>query len=98
MVDVAGGALKTNQMHRIPLTGTALEILNRRKAAADESLYVFPGNRVKQPLRYIGKRHAEIVEGLRLRVPAARPTSNGWHLGRFNRGGTVHRCAVARAR
>lgn len=53
---------KTNQMHRIPLTGTALEILNRRKDEAGESLYVFPGNRVKQPLRYIGKRHAEVVK------------------------------------
>ena len=51
---------KTNQMHRIPLTGTALAILNRRRGAAGDSTYVFPGNRLKQPLRYIGKRHAEI--------------------------------------
>ncbi|HXM36618.1 MAG TPA: tyrosine-type recombinase/integrase [Pyrinomonadaceae bacterium] len=50
---------KTNQMHRIPLTGTALDVLDRRKAAAGDSLYVFPGNWVKQPLRYV-KRHAEI--------------------------------------
>ena len=58
---------KTNQMHRIPLTGTALEILNRRKAAASESQYVFPGSRVKQPLRYIGKRHAEIQKACKFR-------------------------------
>jgi len=34
---------KTNQIHRIPLTGTALAILNRRKDAAGDSLYVFLG-------------------------------------------------------
>jgi len=51
---------KTNQMHRTPLTGTALAILNRRKADAGDSLYVFAGNRVKKSLRYIGKRHVEI--------------------------------------
>ena len=61
------GRSKTNQMHRIPLTGTALEILNRRKAAADESQYVFPGSRVKKPLRYIGKRHAEIQTACKFR-------------------------------
>ncbi len=51
---------KTNQIHRIPLTGTALTILTRRKAKAGDSLYVFPGGRIKLPLGNIGKHHAQI--------------------------------------
>lgn len=71
---------KTNQMHRTALTGTALDILNRRKEAADESPYVFPGGRVKQPLRYIGKRHAEVVNacGFAFQLRDLRRTGGTW--------------------
>ena len=67
-------------MHRIPLTGTALAILNRRKDSAGDSLYVFPGNRVKQSLRYIGKRHAEITKacGFTFQPRDLRRTGGTW--------------------
>lgn len=48
---------KSNHAHRVPLTAGALEVLNRRKAAAGDSMYVFPGRHGKQALGYVGRQH-----------------------------------------
>lgn len=71
---------KTHQMHRVPLTATALEILKRRKAEAGDCPFVFSGGRVSKPLRYIGKRHAEVVEacGFAFQPRDLRRTAGTW--------------------
>ena len=64
----------------MPLTGTALEILERRKPAAGDCQFVFLGVRFSKPLRYIGKRHAEVVKacGFEFQPRDLRRTAGTW--------------------
>ena len=78
---------KVHQAHRVPLTASALEILQRRRdtqkkgaKAQPPSLFVFPGRRSGQPLGYIGKRHAAIKRTLAFDVQPRdlRRTAGTW--------------------